>query len=289
MTIKEKGYDHWDGQVVQKRFPWWPITRTGIRLTFQKKFFKFLFTLTLLPALVFLTGIYLSERLEDFSMTIGESSQIVRINPAYFKTYLTNEFLMFMVAIILVLAGSGLIADDLKFNSLQLYFSRPIRKRDYFFGKASILIFFLFLLTLVPGFVLYIMKIVFSGSLKFVGEYPWLPLSIFGYSLLATLFFTFYTLFLSSISKNKRYVIVLIVGIYFFSDILFGIFYGIFRDPYFSLFSLKVNLQQIGAAIFGVKPRYDIHWLLSLMIIVLICFFSGFVLAKKVEGVEVVK
>jgi ABC-type transport system involved in multi-copper enzyme maturation permease subunit len=289
MGIKEKGYDHWDGEPVQRRITWWPITRTGIRLTFQKKFFKLLYALTLLPALVFLVGIYLSERLDDFSLMIGESSEILRVNPSFFKTYLSNEFLMFMVTIILVLAGAGLIADDLKFNSLQLYFSRPIRKLDYFMGKASILAFYLFMLTLVPGLVLYLMKIVFSGSLKFVGEHPLLPLSIIGFSVLLTMFFSFYTLLLSSVSKNRRYVIILIIGIYFFSDILFGIFYGIFHSPYFSLFSLKVNLQQIGAAFFGVKPVYDVSWIFSLLIISLVCLFSGLVLMKKVEGVEIVK
>ena len=289
MAIKEKGYAHWEGEPVQRKITWWPITRTGIRLTFRKKFFKLLYSLTLVPALVFLVGIYLSERLDDFRLTIGESSELLRVNPAFFKTYLTNEFLMFMVAVILVLAGAGLIADDLKFNSLQLYFSRPIKKLDYFMGKASILVFYLFLLTLVPGLVLYIMKIVFSGSLDFVGKHPLLPLSIFGYSVLVTVFFSFYTLLLSSVSKNRRYVIILIVGIYFFSDILFGIFYNIFRSPYFSLFSLKVNLQQIGAAFFGVKPVYDVPWLLSLAIVGVICLFSGYVLMKKVEGVEIVK
>jgi len=289
MTIKEKGYTHWDGELKDGRFPWWPITRFGIKLTFKKKFFKFFFFMTLVPAVVYLVGIYISERLEDFNFMIRESTEFLQINPAYFKSYFTNEGLLFMIVIVLVFAGAGLISDDLKYNSLQLYFSRPLKKRDYFIGKAAVIVFFLFIVTLIPGLVFIIMKLVFSGSFKFFASYPWLILSVIAYSILVTAFFAFYSLFLSSIGKNRRYVAILIFGLYFFSDIIYEIFYGIFKSPYFSLFSLKINLQQVGAVIFNQKTQYAVSWVYSLLIIIGICILSALVLKKKIRGVEIVK
>lgn len=289
MTIKEKGYTHWDGELKDGRFPWWPITRFGIKLTFKKKFFKFFFFMTLVPAVVYLVGIYISERLEDFSFMVRESTKFLQINPAYFKSYFTNEGLLFMIVIVLVFAGAGLISDDLKYNSLQLYFSRPLKKKDYFIGKAAVIVFFLFIVTLIPGLVFIIMKIVFSGSFKFFTSYPWLILSVIAYSILVTAFFAFYSLFLSSISKNRRYVAILIFGLYFFSDIIYEIFYGIFKSPYFSLFSLKINLQQVGAFIFNQKTQYTVSWVYSLLIIIGICILAALVLKKKIRGVEIVK
>ncbi|MCK4429665.1 MAG: hypothetical protein KAW19_00025 [Candidatus Aminicenantes bacterium] len=289
MTIKEKGYTHWDGELKDGRFPWWPITRFGIKLTFKKKFFKFFFFMTLVPAVVYLVGIYISERLEDFSFMVRESKEFLQINPAYFKSYFTNEGLLFMIVIVLVFAGAGLISDDLKYNSLQLYFSRPLKKKDYFIGKAAVIVFFLFIVTLIPGLVFIIMKIVFSGSFKFFTSYPWLILSVIAYSIFVTVFFAFYSLFLSSIGKNRRYVAILIFGLYFFSDIIYEIFYGIFKSPYFSLFSLKINLQQVGAFIFNQKTQYAVSWVYSLLIIIGICILSAFVLKKRIRGVEIVK
>ncbi len=289
MTIKEKGYSHWDGEFSIKKLPWWPITRYGIKLTLKKKFFKLTYALALIPAIVFLVMIYMAERIEDFSVIMEGQSELIKVNPALFNTYLTNDFLLFMIVIILVFSGAGLIADDIKYNSLQLYFSRPLRKQDYLLGKASVLVFFLLILTLIPGLLLFIMKLIFSGGLKFFADFPLLPVSIIGYSIFITVFFSFYTLLLSSISKSKRYVIILIVGIYFFSDILFVIFYGIFRNSYFSLLSLKVNLQQLGAAFFGVKAPQNVPWIYSLLILAGICCLSGIVLFKKVKGVEIVK
>ncbi len=289
MTIKERGYTHWDGDLKDGRFPWWPITRWGIKLTFKKKFFKLLFFISLVPALIFLVGIYISERLEDFRFMIKDSSEFIQINPAYFKSYFTSDFLLFMMVMILVFCGAGLIADDLKYNSLQLYFSRPLKKRDYFLGKVAVVGFFLLIVTLVPGIVFLAMKLVFSGSLKFFASYPWLVLSVVGYSFLITVFFAFYVLFLSSLSKNRRYVTIFIFGIYIFSDILFGIFYGIFRSPYFSLLSLKSNLQQVGSVLFKQRAPYDVSWIYSFLILLLVCVLAGMVLKKKIRGVEIIK
>ena len=289
MTIKEKGYTHWDGEFMDKKLPWWPITRYGIKLTFRKKFFKLIFPMSLLPAVIFLAGIYVSERLEDFKFMFRESVPFLQINPAYFKTYLVDNFMLFIMVIIVIFCGAGLISDDLKHNSLQLYFARPLKKKDYFFGKTAVIVFFLFILTLVPGLVFIIMKLVFAGSFKFFLAYPWLPLAVIGYSIFVTAFFSFYVLFLSSLSKNRRYVVILIFGIYLFSDIFRVIFYENFHNHYFSLISLRANIQQVGAFIFSQKTPYPIPWFYSLLVLTAICILAGLVLKKKVRGVEIVK
>jgi ABC-type transport system involved in multi-copper enzyme maturation permease subunit len=289
MTIKEKGYTHWQGELAEKKLPWWPITRLGIRSTFRKKFFKFFFFGSLMPALVFLVGIYISERLEDFRFMIQRPGDFLTVDPGYFKSYFTGDFLLFLMVMILVFCGAGLISDDLKHNSLQLYFSRPLKKGQYFLGKASVVFFFLFLVTLVPGLVFFIMKLIFAGNFKFFASYPWLPLSIIGYSFLVTLFFALYTLFLSSLSKNRRYVSILIFSVYIFSDIIFGIFYGIFRSPYFALISVKANLKQIGAFIFNQKLPYSIPWIYSFLIIFSISLLAAVYLKRKVKEVTIIK
>jgi ABC-type transport system involved in multi-copper enzyme maturation permease subunit len=287
MSIKEQGYTHWDGELAPGRFPWKPITRYGIKLTFKRKFFKPFFFMTLIPAVVFLAGIFISERIQDFEFMIKGSSTPFTVNPGYFYTYFTS--VLFMIVLILVFAGSGLISDDLKHNALQLYFSRPLKKKDFFTGKVAVIVFFLFIITLVPGLILFIMKLVFSGSFQFVRSFPWLPLSIIGFSVFITGFFACYALFLSALSKNRRYVSIMIFGLYIFSDILFGIFYGIFRKPYFCLLSIKANLQQVGKLIFSQKPLYDVSPWYSILVLCLFCFLAVLFLSHKVRGVEIVK
>jgi ABC-type transport system involved in multi-copper enzyme maturation permease subunit len=289
MTIREKGYYHWDGTLKPRRWSWWPVTRLGIRLAFKKKRFKFLYFGAFIPALIFLVGIYVSERIEDFRYMIRGSSQILEVNPAFFKTYFTSDFLLFMMVMIMVVGGAGLIADDLRYNSLQLYFSRPLEKKDYLVGKASVLVFFLLSLTLFPGLIFVAFKLLFSGSFRFLTSFPWLLLSIIAYSILVTGFFCMYTLLLSSVSRNRNYVSILIFAVYLVSDILFGFFYGNFKNPTFALLSLKANLQQVGAFLFRQKPAYAIPWFWSFLVLAGVCLAAYLFLNRKVRSVEVVK
>ncbi len=288
-TIREKGYYHWDGRLAERRFRWWPITRTGIQLAFRKKRFKFFFAGAFVPAVVFLAGLYISERLEDFKFIARGSERFINVNPDYFKRFMTNDAGLFLLVMILVFAGAGLIADDLKHNALQLYFARPLRKKDYILGKMAVIFFFVLILTLVPGLLLFVFKLIFAGSFKFLAAYPWLPLSIIGYSVVLTLFFAFYTLLLSASSKNSRYVMILIFMIYIFSDVLHGVLNNIFRSPYTALFSIKGNLQQAGAFIFGQKLPFAVPVVWSFVVLAAVCGVSLAVLNRTTRGVEVIK
>jgi ABC-type transport system involved in multi-copper enzyme maturation permease subunit len=288
-TIREKGYYHWDGRLEERRFPWWPITRTGIQLAFRKKWFKFVFAFGFSPAVVFLVLIYISERLEDFKSMFGGKERLITVNPKFFMDFLTNGFLVFIIVMVLVFAGAGLIADDLKHNSLQIYFSRPLRKKDYLLGKMAVVFFFILAVTLVPGLLVYIFKLIFAGSFKFFLSYPWLVLSIVGFSAFLAVFFAFYTLLLSSLSKNSRYVMVLVFMIYIFSDVFFGILQSIFRTPYMALFSIRANIDQVGALAFAQKPVHPIPVLWSCLVLGGICALSALVLNRKIRGVEVIR
>jgi ABC-type transport system involved in multi-copper enzyme maturation permease subunit len=288
-TVREKGYIHWDGRLVERRFPGWPIARTGVNLAFRKKRFKVLFAGAFVPAFVFLVGLYVSERLDDFKAFLQGSDRLLNIGPKYFAAYLTNNGFLFLIVLLLGFGAGGLIADDLKHNSLQLYFSRPLGKKDYLLGKMSVVAFFVLVLTALPGLVLFVFKLIFAGNFKFFLQYPWLPLSIVGYSALLTVFFAFYILLLSALSKNARYVFILIFGVYIFSNILFGILQGIFRTPYMALFSVGANLQQAGAYVFGQKLPYSVPAAWSFAVLAAICALSAIVLDRKIRSVEVIK
>ena len=288
-TVRAKGYAHWDGRPVDRRFPWWPITRMGIQLAFRKKRFKLAFAMSFAPAFVFLAGLYISERLEDFQAFVRGSDRLLNITPDYFKVYLTNNPLHFLIVLVLAFAGAGLVADDLKHNSLQLYFARPLRKKDYLLGKMSVVAFFVLIVTALPGLVLLLFKLVFAGSFKFFLDYPWLPLSILGYSALLTVFFAFYILLLSSLSKNSRYVTILVFMTFFFSSILHGILYGIFRMPALALVSISANLQQTGAFLFGQKLPHAFPAVWSFLVLAAVCAVSALVINRRIRSVEVVK
>lgn len=289
MTIREKGYFHWEGALQQGRRPWWPITRQGLRLAFKRKGFKPLYFGAFLPALGFLAGIYISERIGEFRYWLRGAPVLFEVNPAFFKTYYTSGFLLFVMVMLMVVGGAGLISDDLRHNALQLYFSRPIGKLDYLAGKAAVLVTLLLSLTILPGLAFVLFKLLFSGSFEFLAAYPWLLLAVPAYSAAVTAFFCLYTLVLSSLSRNRRYVSILLFAVYLVSDILFGIFYGNFKKPAFALLSLKANLQQLGAWMFRQKLPYEVAPGWSALILAAAGTAAWIIVSRRVRSVEVVK
>ncbi|MCX7974999.1 MAG: ABC transporter permease [Candidatus Aminicenantes bacterium] len=288
--IREHGYTHWDGQLRERRFPWWPITRLNLKLAFRKKHFRPVYALSFLPAFFFIVAIYISERIEDFRfMMRGGRLILFEVNPSFFKNYLAGDFLFFMLVLIMVFAGAGLVADDFRFNALPLYFSRPLRKKDYLLGKAAVIAFFVLTLTVFPAIIFIIFKLLFSGSFVFLRNYPWISLSIIGYSLFLTLFFCFYTLFLSCLSRNSRYVSVIIFAVYLFSDFLYVFLYNWFRQPLLALISIKLNLQQIASFAFGVKAAQPFSWIWSFLVICAFCGVAGYFIIRKIRAVEVIR
>jgi len=289
MGIAERGYTHWQGTLDPNRRPWRPIARQGIRLSLKRKFFKPLLSFSLVPALVFAAGVYFSERIGDFEKMFRGADRFLKINPEYFKNYYASGFLLFMMLVIMIVSGAGLVADDLRHNALPLYFSRPLRKRDYIGGKFLSLAAFLLALTLAPGIVFIILKLIFSGSFKFLADYPWLPFSVVGWSVVVSSFFSLYTLLMSSLGRNRRYAMILMLSVYFISDVFFAIFMGMFHEPAFALVSIEMNLGQIAAAMMGAKPRWDVPWVYSAFILAAIAGFAARVLYRKIRATEVIR
>jgi ABC-2 type transport system permease protein len=288
-VVREKGYSHWDGRLIERRFPWMPITWTGIRLAFRKRGFKFAFAGAFVPSFFALGGLYVSERLEDFKALVQSNKSLLKIDPNYFKILLTNGFFLFLLILVLAFGMAGLVSDDLKHSSLQLYFARPLGKKDYVAGKMAVVAFFVLLATVVPGLLLVVFKLIFAGSFAFLGAYPWLPLSILAYSALLTVFFGCYIMLLSASSRNTRYAIVLIFGAYYFSAVLAAMLKGIFRTPYMSLFSIPANIGQAGAALFGQKLPLPLPAFWSFAVLAAICLLAAAVLDRKIRSVEVIK
>lgn len=287
--VRERGYTAWNGALVERRFPWSPIARTGIGLAFKKKRFKAFFAVSLAPSLVFLAGIYISERLEDFRKMIKGTGKFLTVDPAFFSNYFTNDALLLFIILLLAMAGSGLVADDIRNNALQLYLSRPLGKKDYILGKLAVPAFFVAVVTLIPGILFVLFKLIFSGSFSFLAQYPWIPLSVVGESLIYVAFFSIYTLALSAASRNSRFVMVVMILVYVFSDVLYGILWAIFRNPATALISLKNDLKQVSAAMFGIKPPFAVHpaWSFAILAVLVL---AGFLFVKKrIRGVEVIK
>src|SRR5262249_20816060 len=118
---------------------------------------------------------------------------------------------------------SGLIANDRRANALQIYLSKPLTRAEYVFGKLTILMTFLLLVTWVPAIVLLIIQVMFAGSFSFVSRNLFLVPAITLFSFIYVLTISAAMLALSSLSNSSRYVGILYAALMFFTTALWGV------------------------------------------------------------------
>jgi ABC-2 type transport system permease protein len=280
MPIHRERYRRREGGVDLRGGAWAVIAANGLRSLVRKRAFLFLMILAWIPVVVRGVQIWAAANVPVMSQ-VG-----LAVTPRMFRDFLNQqEPLVFFLT---VYVGSGLIADDIRANALQLYLSRPITRTQYIAGKAAIVMAALAVVTFVPAMLLFLLVPAFAGSMTFLRENLLLIPSISAYSVIQITLSAFLILALSSLSKSRWFVAILYAGLAFFTHAVFGVLGAAVPGSAFSWVSIFANVRQVGDVLFRVPPRHDTHPLISATVIALIIVASAFVLRRRIRAIEVV-
>jgi ABC-2 type transport system permease protein len=281
MPIHRERYRRRQSGVDLRGGAWAVIAANGLRSLVRKRAFLFLMILAWIPVIVRGVQIWAAANVPAMAQ-----AGIFAVSPQMFRDFLNQqEPLVFFIT---VYAGSGLIADDIRANALQLYLSRPITRTQYIAGKAAILMAALAAVTLLPGILLLLLVPAFAGNMNFLADNILLIPSISAYSMVQITLSAFLILAMSSLSKSRWFVAILYAGLSFFTHAVFGVVGAAIDGSAFSWVSIFANLNQVGDVLFRLPPRYDTHPLVSTAVIVLIIGVSMLVLSRRIRAIEVV-
>jgi len=281
MPIHRERYRRRETGVDLRGGAWAVIAANGLRSLVRKRAFLFLMLLSWIPVIVRGVQIWAAANVPGMSQ-IG----MLAISPSTFRDFLNQqEPIVFFIT---VYVGSGLIADDIRANALQLYLSRPITRTQYVAGKAAILMAALAAVTFVPAVLLVMLVPAFAGSMTFLRANMTLIPSILVYSVVQITLSAFLILALSSLSKSRWFVAILYAGLAFFTHAVFGVLGAAVEGSAFSWVSIFANVRQVGDVLFRLPPRHDTHPLISATVIALIIAASAFVLRRRIRAIEVV-
>lgn len=259
---------------------WVPILIRGIKDVFKKRFGKLLFSFSLLPLISFIVPLYITVRPELKYML--RRIKFLANDSSFFYAFFTNNLLIFILLILSIFTGAELISRDFKSNAIPLYFARPITKIDYIKGKLSIILLYLLSFSLIPGLLLIIFKLLFSGQLV---SFHIFIASIL-YPIIVALFFSSYTLLISSLSNNEKFVKIAIFFIYLLSDIVFRIIHNIIKNSYIGLISIRVNIKNFASAVFGTQSNFNFSGWYSGAFLVLLTGIFIYILYKRIDRVS---
>jgi len=277
--IHDQGYRRYGGLKARTGTGWMVITRAGIRSQLAKRAFLGLLLLSFLPFFARAIQIYLA-------VNFPQTGDLLAVKPDLFRQFLDQQ--QIWVFFITVYVGAGLIANDRRANALQIYLSKPLTRAEYIFGKLAILMAFLLLVTWVPALLLLIVQIAFAGNFTFLLKNLYLFPAITVFAFIQVTMVAAAMLALSSLSKSSRYVAILYAAVIFFSQAIYGVLTVVTRSTQLSWISFPANLSQMGDVIFRMPSKYDTPWPVALLMIVGLIAVSGFILERRVRGIEVV-
>jgi ABC-2 type transport system permease protein len=243
MPIFDQGYQHWQGRLSGHAWRWLTVTRQGVRAQMKNRFTRVILLFALLPSLALALALVawgLLEQQADFIRPLFAFLNFPREmmqDPRAFRHPVWNAAFhfffsveMFFSMILVLLVGPGLISQDLRFNAVPLYFSRPLRRIDYFLGKLGVIGFFLGMVAIVPAVFAYVLGVLFSLDLSVVKDTWRLLAASVAYGAVVVVSAGTLMLALSSLSRNSRYVALFWIGIWVISGTVGGILGGMHEE-----------------------------------------------------------
>jgi len=270
MPIFDQGYQHWQGHLSGHGWRWLTVTRQGVRAQLKNRWTRALLFFALAPALALALALIawgLLEQQAEFIMPVFAFLSLpaeMMAGPKAFRQPIWNAAFHFFFSvsmplsmIMVMLVGPGLISQDLRFNAMPLYFSRPLRRFDYFMGKLGVIGFFLALVAIVPAVVAYVLGVLFSLDFGVFGDTWHLLAASIGYGLVVVFSAGTLMLALSSLSRSSRYVALFWVGIWIISGTVGGIL-GTVHEESARMEVFRAEMQLKGP---GHRMRFDRdHW-----------------------------
>jgi ABC-2 type transport system permease protein len=226
MPIFDQGYQHWEGKLSGLPWRWLTIALHGVRVQFKSRWARAILIVSLGPALC-LAGFMIAwslvikeanrgliESMGFLPDAIKQAPQNFRLSiwTRAFEWFFQAQLWIFMVLVLFV--GPNLISGDLRFNSLPLYFSRPLRRLDYFIGKLGVIGFFLAAVAIVPVVLAFLLSLCFTLDTAVMADTARLLLGSIVYGLVVTLSAGTLMLAISALSRNSRYVQLIWVGVW---------------------------------------------------------------------------
>lgn len=271
MPIFDQGYQHWKGPLQGQAWRWVPITLQGARAQLKNRWVRFGMLAALGPALLLsaLLAIWSlfeknSSLLTPFLFFFQNLPDAIKSGPKEYRTaFWTLAFRqffgiqLFFSMILVLLIGPDLISQDLRFNAIPLYLSRPVRRFEYFLGKLGIIAVFLSVVTILPVLVAFALGFGFGLDPSVFRDTARLLGSSILFGGIVVVSAGLLMLALSSLSRNSRYVGAMWLTLWLIGDFASGILVRTIRADWCPLVSYTENLNRIRDALIDAESAWN--------------------------------
>ncbi len=270
MPIFDQGYQHWQGTLSGQAGRWLAITRRGVRTQFKNRGVRWVILAAWGPALLLSTFLVIwglfekqSSVLTPFLFLFQNLPEELKAGPrgyrSAFWTLAFRQFFdiqLFFSMILVLLVGPDLISQDLRFNAIPLYLSRPIRRFEYFLGKLGVIAVYLSIVTILPALLALLLGFGFSLDPTVIKDTARILFASLAFGAIVVLSAGTLMLAFSALSRNSRYVGAMWLGLWLIGDLGSGVLTRIVRADWCPLVSYTTNLHRIRDALFDADTSW---------------------------------
>ena len=306
MAVHLLHYRPWRGRFHSPGRSVWPIARLSLVMMFRRKLFWGLYALALVIFCLFFFGQYMlfwaeSQLGQSRVSILGKSvppEELVHKLRVALKLNGTGEtyrnlfwYQGYMVMIVLALAGTLLVGNDIRHGSLPFYLSKPLAPRHYLLGKCLAIGVFINLMTTLPALCLFL-QYGLLDTYDYFGANMHLLFGILGYGLLLSAFLSL-VLVAAAVALKRTVPLIMAwtTGFFFFRRLAEALVDRLYYDPRWKLIDLWNDLYLAGNSLLSVpyrslgrQPRLS-EAILVLGAVSLLCLIY---LIRRIRAVEVV-
>jgi ABC-2 type transport system permease protein len=322
MPIFDQGYQHWQGGLRSHRWAWLTIAGQGIRSQLRFRWTKMILSMAIAPALSLAAFAIIWGLCEQKALLIQPLLEFFRL-PDVFRTsprdlrvpvwtflfFFFFQIQRFFSMLLVLVVGPALISQDLRFNAVPLYYSRPLTRADYFLGKLGVIAGYLGAVTVFPLTLAYLLGTIFSADITVVRDTFRLYLAGLAFSAVIIVSSGTLMLALSSLSRNSRYVGAMWVAVWIISNSLAEVFHQTLKADWSPVVSYTQNLRRLAEYLFDLRGAADrlatlLHrrpdlgfnqllltypWYWSALVLAGLCGASLWVLTTRVRSLDRLK
>lgn len=265
------------------------IVRYALAEAWSSRVTSVLFTLSMLPVVIFLVGIYLANN-PMVRMLIMRGNSIIEINAAYFLKVMTTQ--CWLALVMTAWIAPRLVSFEIADNALPILLSRPISRFGYVLGKFAALFACLSLVTWIPCTMLF----AYQG---YTSARPWafanlrIAIGMLVGSVLWIALLSLLGLALSAWVKWRVVATGAIFAVLLVPAGVGGIITGILRTKWGFLLNMPVMMSQLWRQLLGAPQTMRADWQLPgasiLTVLLLICGICMLMLNARIRAREVVR
>lgn len=263
------------------------FARYALRDLFALRLFSLYFVLCFAAPLVAAAIIYLHYNPLGLQVLQTTVRELLPIDRQFFARFLSIQTAagLLLAAVI----GPGLVAPDLANNALPLYLSRPISRRDYVFGKLSVLVGLMSLLTWIPMTLLWALQCTLGGW-EWCAANLRVPAGILACSALWILVVSLLTLAISAWVRWRPIATLCVFGYFFISAAMGALANEILNTSWGNLLNVAKLMRFLWSDFFGIRQLDDaLPTAAVVAAIVATCFVFLAMLWRRVRAYEVVR